>query len=165
MESTADNATIVNLGEGRDWLRIISILLAVLGIGVAGYLAYSKLFRVETVCTLEGSNCSLVQNSIYSYVGPIPVAYLGLAGYLAILAALLLETRIPFLVERGKLVVFGITLFGILFSGYLTAVEAFVLEAWCQWCVISAIIMTLLFVVSVTRLWRSFNSTPDEEEA
>ena len=59
---------------------------------------------------------------------------------------------------------FVLTLGGFMFSGYLTSMEAFVLHSWCLWCVGSAITMTLLFIVSSARLWRSFNAEGAEEE-
>lgn len=133
-------------------LRLICIGLAVIGTGVAGYLSYSKASGVETVCVQGLSNCSLVQNSVYAAIAGFPVAYLGLIGYLAILAALLLENRIPLLAQRGNLPVFGMTVIGFLFSVYFTFIEAFVLHAWCQWCVISAIVMTVLFGLSFVRV-------------
>jgi uncharacterized membrane protein len=66
---------------------------------------------------------------------------------------------------RGRLIVFGMTLVGFLFSLYLTAIEAFVLNAWCVWCVVSAIAMTLLFGVSFARLWQQISAVPDEDES
>jgi uncharacterized membrane protein len=150
---------------GADRLRIASIILAIIGTGVALYLAWAKLTNAEIACIEGFSNCDLVNESIYAYIAGVPVAYLGLLGYLGILGALVFENRLPFLVKRGKLIVFGLTLFGFLFSAYLTAIEAFVLHEWCQWCVISAITMTLLFGISFVRLWRAIQHVPEDEEA
>ena len=138
--------------------------MVVIGVLVSGYLTYSKVANVETVCpqVSTGFNCDLVQNSVYSRIAGIPIVFPGLAAYVTILAVLLLEGRIGFLAQRGPLLIFGITLFGFLYSGYLTSVEAFVLHAWCMWCVISAITMTTLFVLSSVRAWRQF-SIVDEE--
>jgi uncharacterized membrane protein len=153
----------------RDWIKIISLALAVIGLLIAGYLSYAELTHTEIACNIQSASgensCASVNNSIYAKIGPLPIAILGLAGYLAILGALLLETRLPVLVCRGKLLVFGMTLFGFLFSLYLTAIEAFVLQEWCQWCIISAITMTLLFGLSFARLWRTINAVPEDEEA
>lgn len=157
----------------RDWIKIISIVLAVIGLLVAGYLTYTEATKTEIACSIVsptgGNSCADVNNSPWARIPPgpsgVPVAYLGIAGYLAILVALLLENRVPFLVRRGKLLVFGLALFGFLFSLYLTAIEAFVLQEWCQWCIISAITMTLLFGLSFARLWRNINALPENEEA
>lgn len=139
----------------RDNLRLISLILAVIGIGVSGYLAYTKISGAEIACIEGVTNCEVVNNSIYAFIGGIYVGYIGLAGYLAILLALLLEDRISLLRQWGRLALAGITFFGFLFSGYLTSIEAFVLREWCQWCVISAIVMTALFALSLARLWRA----------
>ncbi len=165
MATTTNPATLSAGQASRDWLRIVSITLTIIGLLITIYLVWAHVSNTETVCPQTATfNCDLVQNSVYSKIGPLPIVYLGLAGYIAILAALLLETRIPILVSRGKLIVFAMTLFGILFSGYLTAIEAFVLHSWCVWCVGSAITMTVLFVVSFARLWQSFNAPDLDEE-
>jgi uncharacterized membrane protein len=164
--TTAKSAPIAIEKAPRDWLRWVSIALAAIGTFIAGYIVYTDILQVEVACPATGAfNCSLVQHSIYSKLGPIPVAYLGLGGYLLILAVLLLETRVPFLADRGKAIVFGLTLFGVLFSGYLTAVEAFILHYWCIWCLGSAITMALLFIVSFMRLWREMTAFVEEDEA
>jgi uncharacterized membrane protein len=167
MATTADSTStaLASAPTPHDWLRRISAALALIGVLISGYLVWSEVTNVATICPQTGGfNCDLVQNSIYSRVGPIPVAVLGLAGYLAILLGLMLETRVLLLVERGRLIMFGLTLIGFLFSLYLTAMEAFVLHAWCVWCVGSAITMTLLFIVSFVRLWREISQAGAEEE-
>jgi uncharacterized membrane protein len=155
MVTSSDSSTVVLQAKPRDPLKLISLVLTVIGLAIAGYIVFAELTNTQTACPQTSTfNCDLVQHSIYSKVGPIPVAWLGLLGYIGILLILLFETNVPFLAERGKLIVFAFTLFGVLFSGYLTAIEAFVLHAWCVWCVGSAITMTVLFVVSLVRLWR-----------
>jgi uncharacterized membrane protein len=146
----------------RDVLWAVSVALAVVGTLVSAYLSYAKATNIETVCIQGVGNCAVVQSSVYSYLLGIPVAYIGLAGYISILGVLLLEKRIPFFAARGRLLVMLMTLGGFLFSAYLTAIEAFVLYEWCQWCVISALVMTILFGVSFARLWQSMNQADDE---
>jgi uncharacterized membrane protein len=146
-------------------LHTISVVLAVIGLLIASYVAYAKVTDTQTAClSTPGFNCDLVQHSTYSHIGPIPVEFLGMAGYLVILLALLLESRIPFLRARGKFVIFGLTLFGLLFSGYLSYIEGFVLHLWCIECIGSAITMALLFIVSLIRLWKSISVLPDLDE-
>lgn len=138
-----------------DWLRVIAIVLAVLGVLVAGYLAWAEVTGTETVCLDTGAiNCETVQSSAYSSTLGIPVAVLGFVGFVGMLALLLLEDQVPFLAAYGRTLVAGAALFGVLFQAYLTVIEAVVLEAWCQWCVASFIIVTLLFAVSAYRLYR-----------
>jgi uncharacterized membrane protein len=153
--TTHTDSAVVMQARPRDTLKLLSLVLTLIGLAISGYIVIAELTNTQTACPQTSTfNCDLVQHSLYSKVGPIPVAYLGLGGYIFILLVLLLEGSVPFLAERGKLIVFAVTLFGVLFSGYLTAIEAFVLHAWCLWCVGSAITMTLLFVVSLVRLWR-----------
>jgi uncharacterized membrane protein len=147
----------------RDWLKLFSILLALVGIGISGYLVYTKLSNTQILCSATGTvNCEAVQSTVYSQIAGIPIQFIGLGGYLAILAVLLLEGRSAFFTKHGLTLVFGMTLFGFLYSGYLTAIEAFVLKAWCLWCVGSAIAMTLLFFVSLARVWKRINRPIEE---
>jgi uncharacterized membrane protein len=164
MSSTTPQSTIPLAEETtatappRDLLKITSIGLSLIGIGIAGYLTYTKLTNATVVCSASGGfNCDLVQSTIYSQLLGIPIQYIGLGGYLSILAVLLLESRIPFLKKNGLVIVFMFTLFGFLYSAYLTAMEAFVIHAWCMWCVFSAITMTALFIASVIRLLQMLN--------
>jgi uncharacterized membrane protein len=163
--STTTTQSVPLAPVSRDWLKLASVALAIVGVLIAGYLVISEVTNTQTICPAVGAfNCDLVQHSIYSRVGPIPVAVLGLAGYLTILGVLFLESRVTLFAARGTVLVLVMTLIGLLFSGYLTAMEAFVLHAWCVWCLGSAITMLLLFVVSFARLWRSISTVPEEDE-
>lgn len=151
----ARRTEVVESAPTVDWLRVISIVVAVAGIFVAGYLSWAEITGSETQCLDTGSiNCEAVQSSAYSEVLGIPIAVLGLVGYIAILGVLLLEDQISALAAYGRTLIVGLALFGVIFSGYLTLIEATVLEAWCQWCVISAILITILLVLGVVRLNR-----------
>jgi uncharacterized membrane protein len=126
-------------------LRLAAIVLAVLGLGVAGYLTYVHYEGVRPVCGL-GGDCEKVQSSEWSKLAGIPVALLGLIAYAALLASLF--------VRREEALIAGalIALSGFGFSAYLTYRELFTIDAICQWCVASAVIMTLLAVVTTARL-------------
>lgn len=148
----------------RDWLRILGILLAIIGLGIAVYMSYAELTGQETSCpgytgdeTVAGPgtvvvDCGFVQNSIYANVFGISVALLGVSGYLAILVVWLLEDRIQLFRNFGHMLVFGMGLFGFLFSAYLTYTELFIMYTVCTWCIASAITMTLVFAIAVARL-------------
>jgi uncharacterized membrane protein len=129
-------------------LRLAAIVLAVLGLGVAGYLTYVHYEGVRPVCGL-GGNCEKVQTSEWSKLGGVPVALLGLLGYVAILGSLF--------VDREEALIAGAltALVGFGFSAYLTYRELFTIDAICPWCVASAVIMTLLAIVTVARLLRA----------
>jgi len=128
-------------------------LLSIIGIGVAGYLSYVELNQVEAICGPVG-NCNRVQQSEYATLfGILPIGILGVLGYLAIIIlwlAKLLDR--PGYTRILNLALFGITLFGILFSIYLTFLEPFVIGATCIWCISSAVIMTILFILAASKL-------------
>ena len=129
-------------------LRLAAIVLAVLGLGVAAYLTYVHYEDIHPVCGL-GGDCVKVQTSEWSKLAGIPVAVLGLIGYAVILASL-------FVPGEEALIAGALTsLIGFGFSAYLTYREVFTIDAICQWCVASAIIMTLLAVVTTARLLRA----------
>jgi uncharacterized membrane protein len=135
-----------NLSSPPAWLRSALPLLAVIGLGLAAYLAYVETQAVTAVCGPIG-DCNAVQTSPYAYLWGIPIGLLGVAGYLLILAvwAWGMWQNEP----RASFVLLGLTLFGVAFSIYLTYLELFVIGAVCAWCLSSAVVMTLLLLVSV----------------
>jgi uncharacterized membrane protein len=141
-------------GTGRDVLRTLSLILVIIGLAISGYLSYVKLTEVPMVCVANSEvfNCEVVQNSAYSRIGGIPIAWFGFAVYVALFVLLLLEKRIEFLKQNGTLVFFGITLFAWLYSMYLVYLQFFVLKALCPWCLGHESIMTLIFIVTCLRL-------------
>ncbi|QEC47095.1 vitamin K epoxide reductase family protein [Baekduia soli] len=126
-------------------LRITAVVLAVLGVGIAGYLTYIHYAGIEPVCNIA-HGCHKVQTSQYADLAGVPVAVLGLLGYVGILAALVVDG------EFGRLAAAFFALVGFGFSAYLTYRELFTIDAICQWCIASAILMTALAIVCVWRL-------------
>jgi uncharacterized membrane protein len=131
-----------------DRLRLASLLLAAAGLAIAGYLTYVHYRGVQVLCLADGG-CETVQSSRYAELGGVPVALLGLLGYAGILLAAALRG------ESARLAGVALTVAGLGFSGYLTYRELFTIDAICQWCVASALIMTALATVSVTRFLRA----------
>lgn len=129
-------------------LELISAALVLCGLGVAGYLTYTHYAELSPVCVAGGSGCEVVQSSDYAEIAGVPVALIGLIGYALVGAALAIGGQF------GLSVTLGLTLGGTAFSAYLTYLEIWVIDAICQWCVASAIIMTMLFVVSAIRFLR-----------
>jgi uncharacterized membrane protein len=121
------------------------LVLGVVGLGVAIYLTYVHYSGIQPVCTAGGS-CIKVQTSQWSKLAGIPVALIGLIGYVAIVASLLAPDG-----EETQLATLGLTLVGFGFSAYLTYRELFSIHAICEWCASSAVIMTLLLIGAVTR--------------
>ena len=135
------------------WLSRISISLAVLGVLVSAYMTIYKLTDDQSMCLGDGG-CSVVNSSIYSEVYGIPVAVVGMGGYGVILATLLLQGRSQFLQDNAVMLVFGLTLAGFVFTLYLIYVELALIHALCPFCITSQVTITILFILSVTRLVR-----------
>ncbi len=142
----------------------VSLFLALLGLAVSGYLTYVKLADAPMIC-LEGVfQCDAIQQSAYAELMGIPVAVLGLLSYGVIFALLVLQKQNAFLEENGIGLLMGLVFFAWLYSMYLVYIQAFVLEAWCQWCVVHEVIITLLLIVTGFRFKR-YLSDDDFEEA
>jgi uncharacterized membrane protein len=129
-------------------LKVALIVLATVGLGVASYLTYVHYAGIKPACT-AGESCTKVQTSIYSQLAGVPVALLGLLGYVAILGSLLAPEG-----ENSRLATMALTLVGFGFSAYLTYRELFSIHAICEWCVSSAVIMTVLVCASAWRFLR-----------
>ncbi len=124
-------------------------IFSLVGFIVAAYLSYVKLFHAPIYCTPGLGDCATVNASQWSELWGIPIALFGMISYLAILLLVFLGPKIAFLRPYVKLLIFGIGLFGFLFSFYLTYLEFFVIKMTCQWCILSAICMTTIFVASI----------------
>jgi uncharacterized membrane protein len=125
-------------------LTIAIAVLGVLGIGIAGYLTWIHYSDIDPICTTGG--CEKVQSSEYAELAGIPVAVIGLAGYVGILGSLLIRG------ELGRTVTALMALVGFGYSLYLTYLEFAVIDAICQWCVASATVMTALALLAATRV-------------
>jgi uncharacterized membrane protein len=134
-------------------------ILALIGLFVSGYLTlYNYGFLGVIQCGVGG--CLVVQSSAYAWFPPrtvsefgVPVAVLGIIAYLAIFAVAMAGVQ-PRYVDRRWIAVglFAMSAVGVVFSAWLTYLEAAVINAWCQWCVVSAILITLIFLLSIPGL-------------
>ena len=129
--------------------RMAAALLALVGVLLATYLYLYKIGVIGTMVCGTGS-CEVVQTSRWSRFLGIEVSLIGLLGYVAILGVSLVGLN-PAHVERRwpdnwLLLLSG---GGLAFSAYLTYLELFVIDAICRWCVVSAVIISLIFVVSL----------------
>ena len=127
-------------------LRITMIVLAVIGLGVASYLTYVHYSGIPPLCSTTHNTCLKVQTSIYSELAGVPVALIGLIGYLTILTSLLVPQR-----EETRFASMAFVLVGFGFSAYLTSREALSLHEYCEWCLSSAGILTVLLPLSIWR--------------
>jgi uncharacterized membrane protein len=128
--------------------RMLAALVALAGVFVAMYLTLYKLGYIGTLTCAVGS-CEKVQTSKWATFLGFPVGAWGVAYYVSVLAVAL-AGLVPALQERRSVSMLLVTMTGIglLFSTWLTYLELFVIDAICQWCVISAILATALFVIS-----------------
>jgi uncharacterized membrane protein len=120
--------------------------LAALGIGVATYIAIADSGGGSPVCIAGGHGCATVAKSSYSHVAGVNIAIFGIVGYVLLLASAFVANDV------ARLGGFAVALGGFGYSVFLTYLEIFKIEAICQWCVASAVLMTILFLLNATRL-------------
>lgn len=138
-------------------LRITMIVLTALGLAVASYLTYIHYAGIKPLCGTNGGGCEIVQTSQYSKLAGVPVALIGLLGYIAILGSLLLPES-----ETSRFATVAFTVVGFGFSAYLTYRELFSIHHICEYCVSSAVIVTIVMCLSV---WRFLRGDPGLREA
>ena len=130
----------------EDNLRRAIAFVAALGLGVATYIAIADSGGGSPVCLAGGHGCATVAKSSYSHVAGVNIAIFGVIGYL------LLLTTAFFANDLARFGGFLVSLGGFGYSVFLTYLEIFKIEAICQWCVASAVLMTILFLLNATRL-------------
>jgi uncharacterized membrane protein len=155
MGATQDT-TAGGIAVGRRWplsrLTTAILVFNVIGLLDAAYLTYVHYHGFSALLCVGGhpghSSCETVQSSAWSKLDGVPVALLGLIGYVSLLASL----RVPG--DLGRAMGFLITLIGFGFSAYLTYREAHSIHAYCEWCLGSAVCMTVLVVLTAARFLR-----------
>jgi vitamin-K-epoxide reductase (warfarin-sensitive) len=125
-------------------MRWVLVVLAVIGIASSA-LALREHYRTDTSpCSINDRwDCGIVNHSPYAMLGGVPVAAIGIAGYL-LLAALALQ--------RAYRLMLVAVLAGLGFSLYLARIEARVLGVWCIYCVISLGVISLLSLLVLGRV-------------
>lgn len=127
-------------------LRRAIAFVAALGIGVATYITIAESGGGSPACVAGGHGCATVAESSYSEIAGINVSIFGIVGYVLILATAFFAN------DLARFGGFVLALGGFGFSIYLTYLEIYEIEAICQWCVASAVLMTILFLLNATRL-------------
>ena len=125
-------------------LRIALGAVAILGLACASYLTAVRAEGRSPTCVI-GGGCTTVQQSEYSELAGVPVAWLGIAAYVGLLVA----ASLPGQLGRALGLFTAVVSFG--FSAWLTYAELFLIEAVCAWCVTSAILVTIALVITVMR--------------
>lgn len=134
--------------------RMIIAALALGGVGLATYLAMYKLGMIGQLACNVGQ-CETVNLSRWAVFLGIPVAVWGVGFYLVLFLVALIGTTERYVnaswVSHALL---ALTSWGVLFSGWLTYLELQVIHAVCMFCVISAVLVTVMFLVAVME-WRN----------
>jgi len=127
-------------------LRIAAAVVALAGLAVAGYLTWVHFDDAALVC-IAGGGCETVQESAYAEIAGVPVAVLGLGAYAIVLGLVALDS------PNARLGAAMIALVGLLFSMYLLALQLFVIDAVCVWCLANDVLIApLLAVLTALRL-------------
>lgn len=133
--------------------RMIIAALALAGVGLATYLAMYKLGMIGTLACTVGS-CETVNLSKWATFLGMPVAVWGVGFYVVLFLVALLGTMDRFVneawVSHALLLLTG---WGVVFSAWLTYLELYVIHAICMFCVISAILVCVLFLLALVE-WR-----------
>jgi uncharacterized membrane protein len=127
-------------------LRAVVGVLALVGAGIAAYLTYARYSGEALYCVAGGGGCETVQRSHYAELAGIPVAVLGLAGYVALFVTALAPGRAA--AAAGA----GIALTGAMFSAWLLYAQLALIDAVCQWCLANDVIIALAATAAVWRL-------------
>jgi uncharacterized membrane protein len=139
---------------------MVSAALALVGFFVALYLSLWKIGWLGNLACGVGS-CEVVQTSRYAYLFGIPVAFYGAGGFLSLLVVSLVGLQPRFVSARGATTALvALSGIGVAFVAYLTYLEAFVIEAWCRWCLVCAALISAIFISALVglRTWPSRHS-------
>lgn len=120
-------------------------ILALLGLGITGYLSWTELMGDAPACVI-GGGCATVQNSEYAQIFGVSLSYLGFITYALMLASAIIPGF------WGRLLGIVTSVGGVLFSLWLLYAELFLIEAICPWCVASLVVMILALAVAITRV-------------
>ena len=127
-------------------LRLAAAIVALAGVGVAGYLTWVHFDDAALVC-VAGGGCETVQESEYAEIAGVPVAALGLVAYSIVLGLVAWDS------PSARLAAATIALVGLLFSMYLLVLQLFVIDAVCVWCMVNDVVIApLLALLTAVRL-------------
>ena len=127
-------------------LRLAAAIVALAGVGVAGYLTWVHFDDAALVC-VAGGGCATVQESEYAEIAGVPVAALGLVAYSIVLGLVAWDS------PSARLAAATIALVGLLFSMYLLVLQLFVIDAVCVWCMVNDVVIApLLALLTALRL-------------
>lgn len=144
------------------WLNRISVVLAWLGVFIAGLLTWSHSKGTSLFCGASGG-CDLVAAHPSSHFLNVPVAAFGLVAYLSLAFLAFWRAKIGIQnAQKFVLIGFGISAIGTLISAYLIYLSLNVIHAQCIWCIASAITMLLTFLVHVGMTQTDLSKAPEK---
>ena len=144
----------------RDWSIRLVQLLTIPGMFLAYYLLLYHNGQLFSVCEPNGfEDCGLVSGpgAPYSSIGPIPVALIGLIGYITIFLTIWLKDWVQLIDDYLPEIMLGLTGIAFLFTAFLTSLEAFIIHAYCRYCLMSAGVIVIMLILSIIYL-RSVNN-------
>jgi len=125
-------------------------ILSLVGALISGYLMLHRLGLIGRLACGAGGQCETVQSSPWASFLGVPVPAIGLGGYLVLLALALVGMQPARAADRRfSLALLALSLVAVLFTAYLNGLEAFVIHAWCRWCIGSAVVIALIFLASI----------------
>lgn len=133
--------------EKKAYFKPVLLILSAVGLVLSAYLAYLHFTEAQAAFCAAGSECDAVRQSGFSTMMGIPVAVFGIFGY----ALIIVFTLISISKRQRWLYLYVFALSGITFSAYLTYVELFVIKAICTYCIVSALIITAIFLMLLFR--------------
>ena len=134
--------------------RMLIAVLALIGVLLATYLTLHRFGFIGSLVCGTGS-CETVQASKWATFVGVPVPVVGLLGYVSLFVIALLGIQAGWERRRGLgLLLFLLADIGFVFTLYLSYLEMYVIHAWCRWCIASAIIATLIWLLSLAELPR-----------
>lgn len=138
-----------------DWKKCSIISFSFAGFWVSCYLLWAHLTNHQVFCG-NSISCDLVLKSHYSTIAGIPVTFFGMLTYLILLIITLLRGHVGKYFDTNiRITTYGISLTGFLYSGYLSYIQMFVLNATCIWCLTSMILITFIFIITIQDISRA----------
>ncbi|MBI2622239.1 vitamin K epoxide reductase family protein [Candidatus Microgenomates bacterium] len=125
---------------------------SLVGLAISGFLLYEQNFTGSITCPFLGSGCQTVWSSPYSNIYGVSLSVIGLAFYALIMATVIWKS-----ISNQKVIIqiqFWLVFIGLVYSAYLTFLEAFVIRAYCVWCLASFIVIIAIFILTVVGLHR-----------
>ncbi len=148
LSETSSNRQLPNIPR---WLPITILLVSFVGFIDSSYLTVEHFLSATPSCGIF-NGCDIVTTSEYSEIAAIPVAMIGMFYYVTIFLLIVayLDSKREGLIKLASY----FTIAGLLASIWFTCVQAFILEAYCLYCLMSAVSSLILFVLGMTVLNR-----------